>query len=61
MTLLLTTFIMMAFSGVYAAVLAMLGNRSAALVSALRGRSGQRLQPQLAGNTLAASRRFSRA
>ena len=44
MTLLLTTFIMMAFAGVYAALLAMLGNRSGDLAAALQGRPLRRAQ-----------------
>ena len=59
MTLLLTSFIMLAFAGVYALLLAMLGSRATDLGTALLGRP-LRLQAS-GGATLAASRRFSRA
>jgi len=38
MTLLLTTFTMLAFAGVYALLMAMLGQRAEALAAALLGR-----------------------
>jgi hypothetical protein len=57
MTLLLTTFIMIAFAAVYAGLLAMIGHRAEAIATAL---FGQRTQAG-GGDTLAASRRFSRA
>lgn len=57
MTLLLTAFTMIAFAGVYAVLLAMVGARSDALFNALFGR-----RVQAGGNAaFAASRRFSRA
>jgi hypothetical protein len=57
MTLLLTAFTMIAFAGVYAALLAMVGTRADAIFSALFGR-----RVQAGGNAaFAASRRFSRA
>jgi hypothetical protein len=57
MTLLLTALTMIAFAGVYAALLAMVGARSDALFNALVGR-----RVQADGNAaLAASRRLSRA
>ena len=57
MTLLLTAITMIAFAGVYAALLAMVGARADALFNALFGR-----RDQAGGNaTFAASRRFSRA
>lgn len=59
MTLLLTAFIMIAFAGTYASVLAMLGSRSNDIAAALLGRP-LRLQP-LGGTALKASRRLSRA
>jgi hypothetical protein len=57
MTLLLTVFTMVAFAGVYAGVLTMLGNSADAITSALFGRARQ----TDGGKALAASRRFSRA
>jgi hypothetical protein len=60
MTLLLTTMIMMAFAGVYAALLAMLGNRSGDLAAALLGRPLRRVQ-DAGATSVAASRRFSLA
>ncbi len=67
MTLLLTTMTMMAFAAVYAAVLAMLGNRGGDLAAALLGRPLRRVQAVggvdgAAGDTSGAvSRRFSLA
>jgi hypothetical protein len=59
MTLLLTAVIMVAFAGIYAVLLAMIGSRADALVTALVGR---RLRVQSMGGTeFAASRRLSRA
>ena len=57
MTMLLTAFIMIAFAGIYAVLLAMLGNSASAIIAALTGRS-----PQAAGGSkLAASRCLTRA
>ncbi|MBC7519782.1 MAG: hypothetical protein H7268_01615 [Sandarakinorhabdus sp.] len=57
MTLLLTVFTMIAFAGVYAVLLAMVGARFDALFEALFGR-----RVQVGGNAaFAASRRFNRA
>jgi hypothetical protein len=59
MTLLLTTLVSVAFAGLYAVVIAMLGSRSGAIAAALFGRRGQ---SQAGGMpALAASRRFNRA
>lgn len=59
MTLLLTTFTMLAFAGIYALVLAMISSRTPHLLAALLGRE---VRIQAVGDTgLAASRRFSRA
>ncbi|PZN95828.1 MAG: hypothetical protein DCF31_05695 [Alphaproteobacteria bacterium] len=57
MTMILGTLTMMAFAAVYAAILAMVGNRATDLLAALGG------QPVLrqAGVTEPASRRFSLA
>jgi hypothetical protein len=57
MTLVLTAFTMLAFAGIYAVLLAMVGNHAGKLGSALLGLKGQ----AGGGTTLAASRRFSRA
>nr|WP_310522683.1 hypothetical protein [Polymorphobacter sp.] len=59
MTLLLTALVMLAFAGVYAVLLAMLGSRTADLLAALLGRPA-RFQAA-GGTTVPASRRFSRA
>lgn len=57
MTLLLTTFIMIAFAAVYAGLLAMIGHRADAIATALLGQ-----RPQAGGSSaFATSRRFSRA
>jgi hypothetical protein len=56
MTLVLTAFIMIAFAGVYAALLAMVGNHAGKIGTALLG-----TPDQAGGATPAASRRFSRA
>lgn len=59
MTLLLTALTMLAFAGIYALVLAMIGSRTAHLLAALTGRDAP---TQTAGGAgFAASRRFSRA
>ena len=59
MTLLLTAVIMVAFAGIYAVLLAMIGSRADALVTALVGRP-PRVQ-SMGGTEFAASRRLSRA
>jgi hypothetical protein len=56
MTLVLMALTLMAFAGIYAALLAMLGAHAGSLGSALSG-----VRPQAGGTTVAASRRFSRA
>ncbi len=57
MTLLLTAFIMIAFAGVYALLLAMLGSRIGDIVVALAG--PRRVYQAAGGNAGSASRRFS--
>jgi hypothetical protein len=49
MTMLLTAFTMIAFASVYALLMAMLGERAGALMTALRGRP---VQPPLAARRL---------
>ena len=63
MTMLLAAFISMAFAGVYALVLAMLGARGGDLLAALVGQPLQASGGSVTGGeiALAASRRFSRA
>ena len=58
MSLLLTTIIMLAFAGVYALLLAMLGSRTSDLRTALLGRP---LRLQVDDTGLVASRRLSLA
>lgn len=57
MTLVLAAFTMIAFAGIYAVLLAMVGNHAGKLGTALLGLPGQ----AGGGTALAASRRFRRA